>query len=90
MPVVKQPGGCDSNPRPKKGIRLSLSAILGFAMSIVYIGLGIYILTAKNIFSFSSVQQYGFAIILIIYGLFRFYLTLKKVKESESGEDDEE
>jgi cadmium resistance protein CadD (predicted permease) len=59
-------------------------------MSVVYIGLGIYLLTAKNIFSFSSFQQCGFGIILIIYGLFRFYLTLKKKKESESDENDEE
>lgn len=88
--VIKQTGSCGSNPRSKKGISLSLMTILGFAMSLVYISLGIYLLTAKNIFSFSNLQQSGFAIILILYGLFRFYQTLKKKKESESDEDNEE
>lgn len=58
-------------------------------MSLVYIAFGIYLLTAKNIFSLSSFQQCAFGIILIIYGSFRFYLTLKKKKESESDDDDE-
>lgn len=59
-------------------------------MSMVYIGLGIFLLTAKNIFNFSSFQQTGFGLVLILYGLFRFYHTLKKKKERESEEENEE
>jgi len=59
-------------------------------MSILYIGLGIFFLVAKNIFNFSSFQQFGVGLILIIYGLFRFYIALKKKRESDLEKNEEE
>jgi hypothetical protein len=59
-------------------------------MSIVYPALGIYLLTANLIFSFSRFQQSGFGVVLILYGVARFYQAMKKKKESESNQDDEE
>jgi hypothetical protein len=57
-------------------------------MSIVYIGVGMYILIWNNIFNFSNTQQIGFGSIIIVYGLFRFYTTLKKKREDELDEDE--
>jgi hypothetical protein len=59
-------------------------------MSFLYIGLGIFILLADKILSFSSFQQLGVGLILIIYGLFRFYNTLKKKRERELEIDEED
>lgn len=42
------------------------------------------------IFSFSRFQQSGFGVVLILYGFARFYQAMKKKKESESNQDDEE
>ena len=64
--------------------------IFGFAMAVLYVGLGIFLLVANNIFGFSGFQQLGFGLILILYGLVRFYSAIKKKRESESEEDDEE
>jgi hypothetical protein len=68
---------------------LSFSIIIGFTISVVYIGLGVFILIADSFFSFSSFQRLGFGLILIIYGIFRFYRTMKKKRESRA-EDYEE
>jgi hypothetical protein len=59
-------------------------------MSVIYVGLGIFFIVAENVFNFSNVQQIGFGVILISYGLFRFYVTLKKKRESELENDDED
>jgi len=59
-------------------------------MAVLYVGLGIFLLVANNIFGFSGFQQLGFGLILIVYGLFRFYSAIKKKRENESEEDDEE
>jgi hypothetical protein len=59
-------------------------------MSFLYIGLGIFFLAADNILNFSSFQQFGAGLILIIYGFFRFYIALKKKKESDLGKNEEE
>jgi hypothetical protein len=67
---------------------VTLLNIFGFAMSIVYIGIGLYILIWNNIFNFSNLQQIGFGSIIIVYGLFRFYITLKKKREEELDDDD--
>jgi putative Mn2+ efflux pump MntP len=59
-------------------------------MSFLYIGLGIFFLVAEHILNFSSFQQFGVGIILIIYGLFRFYNALKKKRERELEQNEEE
>jgi len=59
-------------------------------MSFLYAGLGIYVLLADTILNFSSFQQLGVGLILIIYGLFRFYNALKKKRESEIQTDEED
>jgi len=59
-------------------------------MSVLYAGLGIYFIVAENVFSFSTFQRIGFGVILISYGSFRFYVALKKKRESELNNDDED
>jgi hypothetical protein len=68
---------------------LSFSIILSFAISIVYLGFGIFLIVGNNIFVLSRLQRLGFGLVLLAYGLFRFYRTLKKKRESDI-EDDEE
>ena len=67
---------------------MSLLNILGFAMSIIYTGVGMYLLIGNNIFNFSKLQKIGFGTLLVVYGLFRFYVALKKKRESEMDEDE--
>jgi hypothetical protein len=62
--------------------------IYGFAMAIIYVGAGIFLLTGSNIFSFSKLQQISFASILIAYGSFRFYTAINKRKNLESNGDE--
>lgn len=57
-------------------------------MSVVYTGLGIFLLFADTIFIFSGMQQTIVAVILIVYGLFRGYKAIKK--RAEELEDDNE
>ena len=71
-------------------IRLSFLSGLGFAMSVLYAGLGIYFIVAENVFNFSSFQRVGFGVILISYGSFRFHVALKKKRESELNNDDDD
>ena len=66
---------------------MSLVNFYGFAMAVIYIGAGMYILIGSNIFNFSILQKFGFGTILVVYGLFRFYVALKKKRESEIDED---
>ena len=65
-------------------------SILGFVMSVLYMCLGIYFIVAENVFNFSGFQQIGFGVILISYGFVRFYVALKKKRESELNNDDED
>ena len=65
---------------------MSLSVIARIVMSIVYLGSGIFLLVGNNIFDFSDIQKYGFSGILIAYGLIRFYLSLKKIKEDKEND----
>ena len=67
---------------------MSLVNFYGFAMAVIYIGAGLYILLASNIFNFSNLQKFGFGTILVVYGLFRFYVALKKKRESEIDENE--
>lgn len=56
-------------------------------MAVIYVGSGMYILIASNIFNFSNLQKFGFGTILVVYGLVRFYVALKKKRESEIDEN---
>ncbi len=66
---------------------MSLLNFYGFAMAVIYVGAGMYILIASNIFNFSNLQKFGFGTILVVYGLVRFYVALKKKRESEIDEN---
>jgi hypothetical protein len=66
---------------------VSLLNFYGFAMAVIYVGSGMYILIASNIFNFSNLQKFGFGTILVVYGLVRFYVALKKKRESEIDEN---
>lgn len=68
--------------------KMSLMNIFSFAMSFVYLGIGIFLLSSKELSIFSSLQQLGLGIILVVYGGVRFYTTLKKKRESEMDEND--
>jgi ABC-type Fe3+ transport system permease subunit len=68
---------------------MSLMNIFGFAMSLVYLGIGIFLIISKEFFYFSSMQQIGLGLILVIYGCVRFYTALMKKRESEMDENDE-
>jgi hypothetical protein len=59
-------------------------------MSVIYVGLGIFILVTDNVFIFSDLQQIGFGVILISYGFFRFYIAFKKKRERDLNSDDED
>jgi hypothetical protein len=69
--------------------KMSLMNILGFAMSFVYLGIGIFLLISTELFNFSNLQQKGLGAVILLYGSARFYLALKKKRESEIDENDE-
>ena len=58
-------------------------------MCFVYVGLGVFILFAAKVLNFSTIQKNGAGIILIAYGLFRFYNAYKKRQEEQEEENDE-
>jgi threonine/homoserine/homoserine lactone efflux protein len=72
--------------------RLSLLTITGFIMSVIYTGLGIYLIISGPVLVFSPVQQYGIGAVLIFYGSVRFYSANRRRKDelSEDEEDDDE
>lgn len=53
-------------------------------MPVIYFGSGIFLLLGKNIFNFSEFQKIGLGIILVAYGLMRFYFAIKKMKEEKN------
>jgi hypothetical protein len=57
-------------------------------MSFVYLGSGIYLLLGNNIFNLSDFQKNGLSILFISYGLFRFFHSLKEMKEGIEGQND--
>jgi len=71
---------------------LSLRVITGFIMSVIYAGLGIYLLISGPVLVFSPLQQYGIGAVLILYGSVRFYSANRRRKEDEisENEDDDE
>jgi hypothetical protein len=71
----------------------SIGVLFGFVMSFLYTGLGLFLLITDQILIFSDFQKFGLGLILILYGFFRLYRTLKQKKENiRQGEieDDEE
>lgn len=71
----------------------SIGVIFGFVMSFMYTGFGLFLLITDQVFIFSDLQKFGLGLILILYGFFRFYRTLKQKKENISRgeiENDEE
>jgi len=67
---------------------LSIGIIFSFIISCVYAGLGLFLLITDNVFSLSGFQKSGFGLILIAYGIFRLYRTLKQKKENDFEEDE--
>ena len=67
---------------------MSLLNILGYVMSLVYLSAGMFLLFGKNIFQLTDFQRIGLVIILTAYGLFRFFNTLKKQRESNATENE--
>ncbi len=63
-------------------------SIFSFVMSLVYIGAGVFLLFDRNIFDFTDFQRIGLVAIFISYGLFRFFNTLKKQRESKLEENE--
>ncbi|HSP87291.1 MAG TPA: hypothetical protein VLN45_04105 [Ignavibacteriaceae bacterium] len=61
---------------------LSVGVVLGFLTAFAYTGLGIYLVIKGDVFEFSPFQKYGLGILIISYGFFRFYRTLKKKKDN--------
>ena len=72
----------------------SSGIIFGIVMSLIYTGLGLFLLITDNVFNFSAFQKFGLGLILITYGFFRLYRILKQRKENvrqlQIKEDDEE
>jgi hypothetical protein len=69
---------------------MSLINILGFTMAFVYLGIGLFLLISDELLNFSSLQQKGLGAIILLYGSARVYVTLKKKRESEMDENDED
>ena len=59
-------------------------------MPVIYVGLGIFFIVTEYVFNFSKVQQIGFGTILITYGLIRFYVSIRKKRESELENEDKD
>jgi hypothetical protein len=69
---------------------MSLINILGFTMAFVYLGIGLFLLISDELLNFSSLQQKGLGAIILLYGSARVYVALKKKRESEMDENDED
>jgi hypothetical protein len=69
---------------------MSMLNVSNLVMSFVYIGSGIFLLIGKNIFQFTAFQRIGLTILLSVYGVYRFFNTLKKHKESNPRENQDE
>jgi hypothetical protein len=70
-------------------LKFSPMLIISFATALLYIGFGIFILAKGNILTFTEFQKYGLGSLLIIYGLFRFYRSIKKGRELASDDEEE-
>ena len=64
----------------------NISLVINLLMSIIYIGCGVFLLAGNNIFNLSELQKIGFGNVLILYGMFRLYSFIKKLR-SKNSED---
>jgi hypothetical protein len=60
---------------------MTFKEISNILMAIVYLGSGGFLLLGENIFNFSELQKIGLSVLLILYGSFRVYSFIKKLKE---------
>ncbi len=65
---------------------MSISIFARTVMPIVYLGCGLFLLIGKNIFDFTDLQKYGLSIIMIGYGIFRLFISVKKIREMRNEE----
>jgi hypothetical protein len=49
----------------------------------MYFGAGMFLILGKNIFNFSDFQRMGLGMILLAYGTFRTYSSVKKTRDKE-------
>jgi hypothetical protein len=70
--------------------KLSFLTITGFFMSVIYAGLGIYLIISGPVLIFTPAQQYGAGAVLILYGLVRFYKANRRRKDEISDNEDED
>lgn len=66
---------------------MSISLIFSFAMSFVYLGIGIFLIVSEDILSSQYISQTLLGFIIGIYGLVRLYSAFKKKRESEIEEE---
>lgn len=62
---------------------MSISIIFSFAMSFVYLGIGIFLIVSEDILSSQYISQTLLGIIIGTYGLVRLYSAFKKKRETE-------
>jgi cytochrome c biogenesis protein CcdA len=62
---------------------MKISIVFSFAMSFVYLGIGIFLIISKEIFNSEYISQTILGLIIVLYGLARLYLALKKYRESK-------
>lgn len=63
--------------------KMKISIVFSFAMSFVYLGIGIFLIISKEIFNSEYISQTILGLIIVLYGLARLYLALKKYRESK-------
>jgi hypothetical protein len=68
---------------------LSILTVTGLLMSVIYSGLGIFLILSGPVYIFTPFQQYGVGTILLVYGVYRFYRAYKRRKDEIIDEDDE-
>jgi len=81
--------GITLNPGFQGINKMSVSIIFSFAMSFVYLGIGIFLIVSDEIFFFQYVSQTVIGIIIAVYGLVRFYSAFKKKRESEIEDEND-
>ncbi|HEX9250814.1 MAG TPA: hypothetical protein VF870_01160 [Ignavibacteriaceae bacterium] len=67
---------------------MTVKEISNIVMAIVYLGSGGFLVLGENIFNFSELQKIGLGVLLILYGLFRVYSFIKKLKERISKNEE--
>jgi hypothetical protein len=63
---------------------MTISILARTVMAVIYLGCGIFLLIGNNIFNFTDLQKYGLGVILVVYGIFRVFISIKKIKETQN------